>query len=59
MLFITYLAEIYGELTFTSMTGQIWGLPFLIYLYTVNTTKVNKWIVWVVITLLLAYPSGV
>ena len=58
MLFITYLAEIVGELTFVSWTGQIWLLPFLIYLNVVNFAKVNKWVIWTVTTLLLSYPNG-
>jgi hypothetical protein len=41
--------------TTASMSGQIWGLPFLIYL--MDMVKVNKWIVWTVITLLLSYPN--
>jgi hypothetical protein len=58
MLLLTYVAEIWGELTLTSMIGQIWLLPFLIYLNVVNTTKVDKWIIWAVVSLLLGYPNG-
>jgi hypothetical protein len=58
MLGLTYVAEIWNELTLTSMLGQIWLLPFLVYLNVVNTTKVDKWIVWAVMTLLLSYPNG-
>lgn len=58
MLLVTYIAEIIGELTFTSMIGQIWALPFLIYLNAVNTAQTNRWIMYTVITLLLSYPSG-
>ena len=58
MMLVTYFSEIYGELTFMAMSGQIWGLPFLIYLNAVDTTIINRWIVWAVITLLLSYPSG-
>src|ERR1700760_2709737 len=58
MLLLTYVAEIWGELTLTSMIGQIWMLPFLIYLNVVNTQKVHKWVVWAVISLLLSYPNG-
>jgi len=57
MLAITYVAEIWGELTFTSMFAQIWTLPFLVYLFVVNTSAVNKWTIWAVTTLLLSYPS--
>ncbi|EHK17223.1 uncharacterized protein TRIVIDRAFT_80526 [Trichoderma virens Gv29-8] len=58
MLALTYLAEAWGELTLTSLIGQIWVLPFLIYLNVVNTQLVNKWVFWVVVTLLLAYPNA-
>lgn len=58
MLALTYLAEAWSELTLTALIGQIWLLPFLIYLNVVNTTEVNKWVFWVVVTLLLAYPNG-
>jgi hypothetical protein len=57
MLAITYLAEIVQELTFISMSGQIWALPFLVYLSVVNTAGVNRWVLYTVITLLLAYPN--
>ncbi|PKK54984.1 hypothetical protein CI102_364 [Trichoderma harzianum] len=58
MLALTYLAEAWSELTLTALIGQIWLLPFLIYLNVVNTTEVNKWVFWVVVTLLLAYPNA-
>ncbi|WYZ46089.1 hypothetical protein EsH8_IX_000314 [Colletotrichum jinshuiense] len=57
MLIITYLGEIIGELTFVSMSGQVWTLPFLIYLNVVNTSEVNRWVFYTVITLLLMYPN--
>lgn len=58
MLILTYLAEIWGELTLTSMLGQIWALPFLIYLYCVDINQINKWAAWGVMTALLCYPSA-
>lgn len=58
MMLITYLGEIYGELSLTAMSGQIWGIPFLVYLNVVDTTKVNRWIIWTVTTLMLSYPNG-
>ncbi|KAK4209978.1 MFS general substrate transporter [Rhypophila decipiens] len=57
MLAITYVAEIFGELTFVALLGQIWTLPFMIYLNAVDTTLVNRWILWAVTTLLLSYPN--
>ncbi|KAJ9142919.1 MFS general substrate transporter [Pleurostoma richardsiae] len=58
MLLLTYVAEIWGELTLTSMIGQIWALPFLIYLNVVNTAHVNRWIIFAVTSLLLSYPNS-
>ncbi len=59
MLALTYAAEIWGELTLTSAFGQIWTLPFLVYIYKVDITKINKWTAFGVMTLLLSYPSGI
>ncbi|KAK2031340.1 phthalate transporter [Colletotrichum zoysiae] len=58
MLAITYLDEVLGELTFVSMSGQVWALPFLIYLNVVNISEVNRWVLYAVITVLLMYPNG-
>lgn len=58
MLALTYTAEIFKELTFVAVIGQIWILPFLIYLNVANTAAVSRWVVWTVTTLLLAYPNG-
>lgn len=58
MLALTYFAEAVNELTLTALLGQIWILPFLIYLNVINSQEVNKWVFWTVVTLLLAYPNG-
>ncbi|KAL1854405.1 hypothetical protein VTK73DRAFT_8753 [Phialemonium thermophilum] len=58
MMILTYSAEIVGELTFMSLIGQIWILPFLIYLNCVDTQNVNRWVLWAVTSLLLSYPSA-
>jgi hypothetical protein len=58
MMVLTYSSEILGELSLSAMTGQIWALPFLIYIYVVDINTVNKWIAWTIMTLLLSYPSG-
>jgi hypothetical protein len=58
MLLLAYTAEATGELTFVAMVGQIWALPFLVYLYVVDINSVNKWVAWAVMTLLLGYPNG-
>lgn len=58
MLSITYISEIVGELTLVSMCGQLWALPFFIYFNVTDLSKVNKWTLWLVTTLLIGFPSG-
>lgn len=58
MLALTYVAEIWGELTLTAMIGQLWALPFLVFIYAKDITKINKWSAFGVMSLLLSYPSG-
>lgn len=58
MLALTYAGEVFRELTFVSLIGQIWALPFLIFINLVDINQINKWTAWIVFTLLLCYPSG-
>lgn len=58
MVTMTYISEVTGELTWAALFGQIWVLPFVVYLYVVDTTPANKWVVYAVITLLLGFPNG-
>ncbi|KAI0836856.1 MFS general substrate transporter [Hypoxylon sp. FL0890] len=58
MLALTYAAEIFKELTLISVIGQFWILPFLIYLNVADTAHANRWVIWTVTTLLLAYPNA-
>lgn len=58
MLALTYLAEVWGELSLTAMIGQIWVFPFIIVLSVLDINTINQWSAWVIITLLLSYPSG-
>ncbi|KAI1840048.1 hypothetical protein JX266_013739 [Neoarthrinium moseri] len=58
MLALTYAAEVFGELTLTSLVGQIWLLPFVIYLNVADTANTNRWVIWTVTTLLLSYPNA-
>ncbi|OAA67117.1 major facilitator superfamily transporter [Niveomyces insectorum RCEF 264] len=58
MLALTYVSEIWNELTLTSMIGQIWALPFLVWFYITDTTATNRWLVFAMTTMLLAYPSA-
>lgn len=57
MLTITYISEVTGQLTLVSVIGQIWTLPFVVYLYVVDINTANKWSAWAVMTLLLGYPN--
>ncbi|KAF2805300.1 MFS general substrate transporter [Mytilinidion resinicola] len=56
MMIITYGAEITGSLTWWSIVGQIWALPFLIFLRVTNINTVPKWTEFAIMTLLLSYP---
>ncbi|KAH6681621.1 major facilitator superfamily transporter [Halenospora varia] len=58
MMALTYFAEVVGELTFTSMLGQVWALPFLVYIYKVDITKINKWSAFGIMSALLSFPSS-
>ncbi|KAE9981006.1 hypothetical protein EG328_011907 [Venturia inaequalis] len=58
MLGLTYAGEVFGELTFTALIGQLWALPFLIFLNLFNINSINKWFAWGIMTLLLCYPSA-
>ncbi|KKY25518.1 putative retrograde regulation protein 2 [Phaeomoniella chlamydospora] len=58
MIILTYVSEVVGELTLVSLFGQVWTLPFLIYINVIDITKINKWVSWAVVSLLLAYPSA-
>ncbi|KAM0276957.1 hypothetical protein ACHAQH_006242 [Verticillium albo-atrum] len=57
MLSITYIGEIFKELSYVSMIGQVWALPLLIFLNVVNTDEINRWLFYFVIILLLMYPN--
>ncbi|KAF2096478.1 MFS general substrate transporter [Rhizodiscina lignyota] len=58
MLILSYSSEIFGELTIHAVTGQIWAIPFLVWLVVTDTAHTNKWLVWAMITLLLSYPNA-
>ncbi|EXJ85179.1 hypothetical protein A1O3_05854 [Capronia epimyces CBS 606.96] len=58
MMLVTYLAEVFRELTFIAILAQFWALPFLIYFNNVDISQTNKWIMWAVTTFLLSYPSA-
>lgn len=54
---LTYLSEKWNERSFTAMTVQFWKLIFLVVLYYVDTTKLNKWVAYTFLALLLCSPS--
>jgi hypothetical protein len=58
MLILTYASEVRNELTYTSLFGQIWAFPFLLFINIFDMTMINKWLAWLVMTLLLCYPSA-
>jgi hypothetical protein len=58
MLGLTYAAEVFKELTFISLIGQLWALPFIIFLNVVDINSINKWTAWAFMTVFLSYPSG-
>jgi hypothetical protein len=58
MLTLTYAGEVFGELTFTALIGQVWVFPFLLFINLVDINAINKWLAWIIMTTLLSYPSG-
>jgi hypothetical protein len=58
MLGLTYAGEVFKELTFTALIGQVWAFPFLVFINLVDINTINKWLAWLVMTVLLSYPSG-
>lgn len=58
MLGLTYAGEVFGELTFTALIGQLWALPFLLFINLVDINEINKWLAWIIMTALLCYPNG-
>lgn len=58
MLILTYAAEVWNELTLTSLIGQIWTFPFLVTLVALNLATVNHWALYAILVSLLSYPSA-
>ncbi len=58
LLTFTLLAGWTKRLALNGIFGQIWALPCLVALYTIDTTTANKWVVFAITTILLAYPSN-
>jgi hypothetical protein len=58
MLALTYAGEVFKELTFTALIGQLWAFPFILFMNLVDINGINKWWAWIIMTALLCYPSG-
>ncbi|KAF4952274.1 hypothetical protein FGADI_6895 [Fusarium gaditjirri] len=58
LLLISYLAEKWNERSLLGLAVQIWKLPFIIYLYVVDMSTVNRWVSFAVLTLLLGSPTA-
>lgn len=58
LLFVTKFAGRTKKLAFNGIIGQVWVLPCLVALYSINTTTANKWVVFTITTVLLGYPSN-
>ncbi|RBR06485.1 hypothetical protein FVER53590_08649 [Fusarium verticillioides] len=58
LLLISYLAEKWNERSLLGLAVQIWKLPFMIYLYVVDMSTVNRWASFAVLTLLLGSPTA-
>ncbi|KAL1614754.1 hypothetical protein SLS54_009511 [Diplodia seriata] len=58
MLGLTYLAEVWHNLAFTALIGQIWVLPFVTVLYVLDINQLNHWTAWAIMTIFLSYPSA-
>jgi hypothetical protein len=57
LLGITYLSEHWNSRALVAVIAQLWMLPFLIVLYAMDMTKINRWVAWAILTLLLSFPS--
>lgn len=57
LLAVTYVAEITQQFSLWGFLCQVWAFPFLVYFYVVDVQTANPWVVWLVATLLLSYPS--
>lgn len=57
MLLITYTGEVIKELTFVSMSSQIWALPILIFLNVTDLQEIDKWVLYGILIVLLMYPN--
>ncbi|KAF6842367.1 transporter YIL166C-like protein 1 [Colletotrichum musicola] len=57
MMLLLWIAERTKNILAWAAFSQVWMVPFLIYLRVVDTTKVSRWTVWIVMTLMLTKPT--
>jgi hypothetical protein len=58
MLTLAYFAERTKQLSIFAAVPQLWALPFLIFLRVINITTTSKWLVWAMLTGLIAAPMS-
>lgn len=58
LLLLTYLSEKWNQRAFAAMFTQFYKLPFLIVLYVVDISSLNRWVAFAVLMLLLGAPTG-
>lgn len=58
LLVTTYLSEKWNTRAYMAMSMQFLKLPFLVTLYVVDITSINRWTAYIVLFLLLSIPSG-
>ncbi|KAF5024515.1 hypothetical protein F66182_3455 [Fusarium sp. NRRL 66182] len=58
LLLISYLSEKWNDRALLGLAVQLWKLPFIIYLYVVDMSTVNRWVSFAALTLLLGSPTA-
>ncbi|EME78447.1 uncharacterized protein MYCFIDRAFT_36712 [Pseudocercospora fijiensis CIRAD86] len=57
MLALSYSSEVFGNLSLHAAIGQIWAIPFLIFLIFTDVEHTSPWLIWIIVTLLLSWPN--
>ncbi|KAF7194123.1 putative transporter [Pseudocercospora fuligena] len=57
MLALSYSSEVFGNLSLHAAIGQIWAIPFLIFLIFTDVEHTQPWLIWIMVTLLLSWPN--
>ncbi|KAI1184765.1 MFS general substrate transporter [Nemania serpens] len=56
LLGLTFLSEHLVEISLVAILGQIWMLPFFIWLAVTDLEHANRWLQWALTSLLLGFP---